>query len=155
MAWYRKPSNVPVRHQSGDFRDDFFGLVDGFFKDWGLPSNDLADYSQKLTPRMNVSETDSGYQIETELPGVDKNHIQVDLHNNVLTIKGEKKGFNEEKKDKYHRIERSHGSFMRSVHLPNDIDSEKVTAQVENGVLHVEVAKQEKSKDSKRTISIK
>ena len=155
--WYRKdqtPSKTAPANS--DYRDDFLGLVDDFFRDWGVtkPGNQ-ASFTGKLTPLMNVAESENAYEIETELPGVDKSDVNIEINDNILTIKGEKKGFNEEKKDSYHRIERMHGSFMRSVKLPLDIDAEKITAKLENGLLHVEVGKHQQAKEKKRTIDIR
>jgi len=157
--WYRKDNKNPAASETTlQTRDDFRGLIDQMFSHWDTSPDLWGSYpapARKLTPLMNVSETDSGYEIETELPGVDKKDIELNLHDNILTIKGEKKGFNEEKKDKYHKIERSHGSFQRSVRLPSDIDVEKVSASMEHGILHVEVRKLQKSPESKRSIEIR
>lgn len=148
--WYRKDQKTPATINRAAARDDFFSLVDDLFKDWSVAPT----FSQKLSPLMNIAETDNSYRIEAELPGVDKKDVSIEIHDNVLTVKGEKKGFNEEKKEQYHRVERSHGSFVRSVGLPSDIDAEKISAKLEDGVLHIEVAKQE-AKVKKRTIDIR
>lgn len=160
MNWLerRNGTSAPVARKGKEvgFRDDLLGLVDDFFRDWSVGSPvGLRNYADQLTPSMNVAETDDAYTVEAELPGVDKKDICIELNDNVLTIKGEKKGFNEEKKDNYHRIERSHGSFMRNLSLPKDIDAERVTASMENGVLHLEVAKTKEAKDKKRSIVVK
>lgn len=153
--WYRKEQTPSkTAEATPEYRDEFFGLVDDFFRDWGVKPNNQSNFTGKLTPLMNVAESDHAYEIETELPGVEKKDINIEINENVLTIKGEKKGFNEEKKDNYHRIERMHGSFKRSVKLPLDIDPEKINAKLENGLLHVEVGKHQKAKEKKRTINI-
>ena len=76
----------------------------------------------RLTPTIDVSETDKEVTVEAELPGVDEKDIDVTLGDNMLTIKGEKKQEKEEKKKDYHLTERSYGSFSRSMVLPFDAD---------------------------------
>ncbi|MFK7822645.1 MAG: Hsp20/alpha crystallin family protein [Oligoflexales bacterium] len=154
--WYRKEQTpAKTTPTTPEYRDDFFGLVDDFFRDWGITKPGSPEiFTGKLTPLMNVAESENAYEIETELPGVEKQDVKIEINDNVLTIKGEKKGFNEEKKDAYHRIERMHGSFVRSVKLPLDIDPEKINAKLENGLLHIEVAKHQKANDKKRSIDI-
>ena len=156
MSWFNKESsNLPVttRGQSGlSFRNNLFGLMDDFFKDWDTSLPGFSSISDKLSPPLSLSEADKGYLVEAELPGVSKKDIHIDLNDGVLTIKGEKKSFNEEKKDQYYRMERSYGSFQRSVRLPSDVDSEKVTANLEDGVLKVEVLKSPEAAKKKREI---
>ncbi len=155
MAWFNENSNIPVqkRTQSLAPRDNLFGLIDDFFKDWGS-LNVTPGWSEKLGPALNVSESSNAYMVEAELPGVKKEDITLEFHDNVLTIKGEKKSFSEEKKEQYHRIERSHGSFSRSVRFPTDTDPEKVSAKMADGVLHVEVSKTTEAQRKKRSIAI-
>lgn len=98
--------------------------------------------------RMNINETPEGYHIEAELPGVKKEDIKLVLKDNNLIISGEKKSFNEEKKKNYLRIERSNGSFYRSIALPRNVDKDKITSKLSDGVLKVDI---QKLKDTKST----
>jgi HSP20 family protein len=103
-------------------------------------------------PKIDVAEGKDAVEVTAELPGVDEKDIDVTLANGVLTIRGEKKAErNETDKDKnWHVIERSYGSFSRTVPLPYDPDSSKVEAKFEKGVLRIrlpkpaEIAKKEK-----------
>ncbi|MCB9229651.1 MAG: Hsp20/alpha crystallin family protein [Deltaproteobacteria bacterium] len=154
--WHRK-ENTPTTNRESQNQpargDDYLGgLVDDFFRDWNWPGTNLVN---KLAPLMNIAESGNTYHLETELPGVSKDQVSIEFNDGILTIKGEKKGFDEAKKDSYHRIERTHGQFTRSVKLPPDADPEKISASMENGLLHVNIEKQQQSKDRKRTISIR
>lgn len=97
-------------------------------------------------PLVDISEDDKEYLIKAELPEVNKEDVKVTVQNDVLTISGERKYEKEEKKKKYHRIERAYGSFARSFTLPEDADPEKISAEFKDGVLYVHIAKSEKAK---------
>lgn len=92
-------------------------------------------------PRMDVSETDKAIEIEAELPGLETKDVQINLADNVLTIRGEKKSEREEKNKDYHLVERSFGSFSRSVELPQGVKAEDIAAEIAKGVLKVTVKK--------------
>jgi HSP20 family protein len=97
-------------------------------------------------PRMDVSETKDAMIVTAELPGVDANEIGLALTGDLLTLKGEKEKRTEEKEERYHRIERTYGAFLRSVRLPTAVDGSKVTATFKNGVLVVTLPKTPASK---------
>jgi HSP20 family protein len=92
-------------------------------------------------PRMDVSETDKLIEATAELPGLEAKDVKVDLVDNVLTIRGESKSEREEGKKDYHLIERSFGSFSRSVQLPDGVKVEDITAEIAKGLLKVTVKK--------------
>lgn len=92
-------------------------------------------------PQMDVSESDKAIEIEAELPGLETKDVQINLADNVLTIRGEKKSEREEKDKDYHLVERSFGSFSRSVQLPQGVKPEDVSAEIAKGVLKVTVKK--------------
>ena len=104
-------------------------------------------------PSIDVSETKSDLVIKAELPGMDPKDIDISMNNGFLTIKGEKKHEREEKDENYHLVERSYGSFTRSVRLPKEVQSDKITASFKNGVLRVTLPKSEEAK--KKEIKIK
>jgi HSP20 family protein len=97
-------------------------------------------------PTVDVSETDGEYQIKAEIPDVKKEDVKVTVEDGVLTIQGERKQEKEEKGKKYHRVERSYGSFIRSFTLPDLVDEEKVKAEFKDGVLNLRLPKSEKAK---------
>lgn len=104
-----------------------------------------------LNPKVDVCQTDDGWEITAELPGVDQEDIDLRLEGDMLTISGEKR--DERKDDKNRFVERSYGSFTRSFQLPFTPDAEKVTADCERGVLTVKLPKAAEQ-DKSRRISI-
>jgi HSP20 family protein len=97
-------------------------------------------------PAVDVSETEDEVIVKADLPGVKPEEIEINLVDNVLTIKGEKKRETEEKKENYYRVERYYGSFMRAIQLPSEVDVEKVKAQYKDGVLKVILPKKPEAK---------
>ncbi len=98
------------------------------------------------TPSVDISETEGEYQIKAEIPDVKKEDVKVTLEDGVLTIQGQRKQEREEKGTKYHRIERSYGSFARTFSLPDVIEVDKVKAEFKDGVLNLRLPKSEKAK---------
>ncbi|MBX3333095.1 MAG: Hsp20/alpha crystallin family protein [Nitrospira sp.] len=98
------------------------------------------------TPSVDISETEGEYQIKAEIPDVKKEDVKVTLEDGVLTIQGERKHEKEEKGKRYHRIERSYGSFIRTFSLPDVIDEDKVKAEFKEGVLNLSLPKSENAK---------
>jgi len=111
-----------------------------------LRSRDDAGDLRTWSPALDVHETEDAYVVEAEVPGLDKKDIEITVLEDLLTIKGERKRDDEVKEASYHRIERSYGSFQRSISLPNSVDSGKVTARFKNGVLHITLPKREEAK---------
>ena len=105
------------------------------------------------TPSVEVTDTDSSIDVTAELPGVSKEDVDVDLENNVLTIRGEKKQQKEEKEKEHYLFERYYGSFQRSFSLPAPVDESSVKAEFRNGVLKIHLDKAAQSKGTKITIS--
>ncbi|HEY6028485.1 MAG TPA: Hsp20/alpha crystallin family protein, partial [Pseudolabrys sp.] len=94
-----------------------------------------------LVPSTDVTETDKEIEITAELPGLEEKDVQVNLADGVLTIRGEKNAEKEEKDKNYRLVERSYGSFERSIELPDGVKSEDVKATIAKGVLTVKVPK--------------
>ncbi len=105
------------------------------------------------TPLVDISEDDKEYLVKAELPELKKDDVKVSVENGELTISGERKSEKEEKGKKFHRIERSYGSFMRSFTLPEAVKADKVTAEFKDGVLSVRLPKDESAKP--KTIEVK
>ncbi|KAB2637944.1 MAG: Hsp20/alpha crystallin family protein [Verrucomicrobia bacterium] len=97
-------------------------------------------------PSVDIVEDDHEYLIKAELPEVNKEDVKVTVDNDVVTIKGERKFEKEEKNKKYHRIERSYGSFERSFAIPDDAAADKVTADFKEGLLEVHLGKCEEKR---------
>ena len=157
----------PTAQQSGkgemspsrDFWDPFTSMrrdMERLFEDFsrGLGWNTPASARMGTAPRIDVSETETELNIEAELPGVDEKDVELILSDGRLTIKGEKKHEKEEKKKDYHLVERSYGSFARTLGLPFDVDPEQVKASFDKGVLRVTVPKPAEVKSKEKRIPI-
>ena len=117
-------------------------MMEDFWKN----SFDLGPFKEMGFPVADISETEDAVEVKAELPGMDPKDIDVSLENGVLTIKGEKKFEDEQKKEDYHRIERSYGSFARSFRLPHEVDEAKVEATYKDGVLRLNLPKAESAR---------
>ena len=107
------------------------------------------------TPRMNIQETTDSYHVEAELPGVKKEDVEIILKDDLLVISGNKKSLNESKKEKYLRVERSHGSFYRAVLIPGGIDKDNISAELTDGVLKVDFMKSKDARHTEKKILLK
>lgn len=105
-------------------------------------------------PAVDVYESEHAIEIKADLPGMTEKDIDITVENNTLTIKGERRFENDEKKDHYHRIERQYGSFYRSFQLPNTVDVTKVKANFKSGILELTLPKREETKPKKIEINI-
>lgn len=131
-------------------------IFENFFRDFNFaPSLRGWNENNLYSPNLDISETDKAYHLALELPGVDEKDIEVSISGDLLTIKGEKKLEEESKEKNYHRIERTYGSFQRSLSLPAEVDQNKVKADFKNGVLKIEIPKSEKTQPSVKKIDIK
>jgi HSP20 family protein len=97
-------------------------------------------------PRVDIAEDEKEYIINAELPGVKKEDVKVSVENGVLSIAGERKTEKEEKGKKYHRVEQTYGTFMRTFSLPEGSSGEKISAEFRDGILKVHLPKEEKAK---------
>ena len=105
------------------------------------------------SPLVDISEDDKEYIVKAEIPEMKKEDIKINVHDDVLTVSGERKYEKEEKGKKYHRVERAYGSFMRSFALPENADGSKISAEYKDGVLKVHLPKSEQAK--KKAIEVK
>lgn len=94
-------------------------------------------------PAVDIYETNDSFVVSADLPGLNKDEIQIDLKDNTLTLKGEKKFEEKVSKDNYIRVERAYGSYVRSFTLPQNVDPEKIKAKYKEGVLEVTIPKKE------------
>lgn len=98
-------------------------------------------------PETDVVETEREIRVSVEMPGLKRDNIDIDVENNVLTIRGEKREEREEGEEgKYHIAERRYGTFTRSFVLPRDVDAENIQARFEDGVLTVTIPKSERAR---------
>jgi HSP20 family protein len=102
--------------------------------------------SRPWTPAVDIFETENELVLKADLPGVDMSHIDIQLENGTLALRGDRKYENETKEGGFHRVERSYGSFARYFTLPETVDPEHVGADYKNGVLTVKLPKKEVAK---------
>ena len=104
--------------------------------------------SEKFVPSLDVAETDDGFMVSMDLPGINPDEVKIEMHEGKLSISGSRKRSDAEHA-KLHRIERSYGSFHRVLGLPSEVDVEKIDASYEHGVLTVSLPKIEKQQPTK------
>lgn len=102
--------------------------------------------AQRWAPACDIFEDKENLKIVLELPGVKPEDVKISLENQVLTIQGEKRQVAEESSERWHRYERSYGSFERRFTLPSTVDPEKIQAKADNGVLTVTLPRAERAK---------
>lgn len=134
--------------------DDIQNEINRMFEGMaGVPDGD--NRLSRLYPSVDLSENKDSFVLKAELPGMKKEDVKVTLQNNVLAISGEKKREQEEKGKTFHRIERSYGSFSRTVELPVAVKTDAIKAEFKDGVLTVELPKVEEAKPKEIAISVK
>jgi HSP20 family protein len=156
----RGRDNVPVRRGEYepllDFQREMNRLFDDFFTDFPLAprwgERDLP--SAGFSPRVDVSETEKEVRISAELPGMDEKDITVEMADEAITVRGEKKEEKEDKGKNWYRREQSYGSFHRVIPLPASVDGEKAKAKFKKGVLTITVPKREGERPDRKTITI-
>ena len=105
-------------------------------------------------PDVDITETDTAYLVKGEIPGVNKEDVRVNIEDGMLIMSGERKQEKEEKGKKFHRIERSYGSFMRSFRLPDNVDETAVKAEFKDGMLNVTLPKSAQAKPKAVNVSV-
>lgn len=143
MPWKKREQRdvVNLRRDFGDFVNRFFD------RDLWEPG-DLSS-ADRWFPSVDISEGKKEITVKAEIPGVEAKDIDISLSGKLLTIKGEKKHEKEEKEENYYRMERSYGSFNRTIELPAEVDPEKVDASYKKGVLKIELKKTRESETKK------
>lgn len=130
-------------------RKDMDRLFDRFFETGWPEAPTLGAWE----PTVDITEDKEAVTVKAELPGVEQNDIGVSLQDGVLTIKGEKHAEKEEKDKRYHRVERSYGTFVRSIRMPAAVEAGKVTAKFKDGVVVITLPKAPEAKGT--TIAVK
>ena len=133
------------------FRSEFDRLFDEFFN----PQRGLSTTQGQgkggtfWAPAVDVSENGENFVVHAELPGIKQEDIDIELENNVLTLKGQRKFERKDEKENYHFVERSYGSFYRSFTLPRNVDPNGIQASFTDGVLTISIPKAEEAKPRK------
>jgi len=138
---------------------DLFGMqreMNRMFDNFFRGTDHSEDYALAAwTPAVDIAEHDDEYIVKVELPGVNKDEVKITLESNILTLRGEKKQEKETKKENYHRVERSYGSFQRSFTLPTNVKSDKIDAAYKDGILTINVPKAEEAKPKQIEVKVK
>jgi HSP20 family protein len=121
--------------------------------DSSRPGSGLNSESE-WSPSVDVVETKDGYELRAEVPGIKKEDIRISFEGGLLTLKGEKKNENEEKKENFHRVERVYGRFERSFRLPDGIKADGIKAKYDSGVLTVVIPKAEEAKPKEISVTV-
>lgn len=173
--WFRHEENetgtVPVQRSQPlsaytdnpllQFHQEVDRLFNNLMSGFGVPS--LFDRENApmlaqagwLRPNVDIAATDKQYTITVEVPGVEENDVALELVDDSLVIRGEKKLEKEEKDKEFYRVERSYGSFRRVLSLPEDADRDRIEARFKNGVLTVNLPRKAATKITGRRIEIK
>ncbi|HZD50035.1 MAG TPA: Hsp20/alpha crystallin family protein [Silvibacterium sp.] len=129
--------------------------LNSLFQDYGRGQgeNDMVSTSA-FVPPVDVYEDEHKIVLKLEAPGLKQEDLDIQLENNTLTVKGERKFEKEEKEENFHRIERRYGSFYRSFTLPNTVNTDSVKASYDSGVLRVELEKRAEAKPKQIKVQI-
>jgi len=142
IKWQPKPMNV---------FDDMDTMIHSFFNtDWNFPVRDTRNWS----PAVDVKETDNSFILTSDIPGLTKKDIKVNVANGKLSISGERTYETDQENDNYHYRERRFGTFDRSFKLPDTVDEEKISASFKNGILNVALPKHENILPKEREIKV-
>lgn len=142
-----------IRYNTGvnDFAPTAFAnLIDRFFNE-SLSRTGGSQYS--FVPKVDIVENEKAFEIHVAVPGMNKDDFKIDLNENLLSVSGERKFTKEKKENNFHSIETQYGTFRRSFSLPENVDAAKISAVYVNGILEVNVPKDEK-KALKTTIKV-
>lgn len=153
----RDSGSLGVWSPFGSLSREMDRLLDDVGRGWGIAPFRFFEprtVTERM-PRLDIAETEKEIKVMAELPGMDEKDVDVTLEGDVLTLKGEKKAETEEKGKNFHRVERTYGSFLRTVALPAEVDPTKVAAGFKKGVLTVTLAKSPAAQTRTRKIEVK
>lgn len=143
-----------IRWEPAPFQTELNRLFNSLFDTPTHPGRGAAAPVRRWIPAVDLVENDDTYVLRADLPGLSQEDVNVELDNNVLTVSGERKSEHEERKQGYYRIERSSGSFSRSLRLPDGVDAGAIKASFDNGVLEVQIPKPAQPKPQKVAITV-
>lgn len=151
MPFRRGEQNVPVRRGNGSehggglsrMQDEMNRMMEQFLGSSPLsmsPSQFFGDFApRQFIPRMDISESGNMLKVSAELPGMSADDVEINVRDNRMHIRGEKREEHTEEDEGYYRTERSFGTFERTIPLPEDVDADKADATFKNGILTVKV----------------
>jgi HSP20 family protein len=149
---------MAIIRRNDPFRD-LYSLQDQLFRTFndayrGANREDEQSMVATWSPLVDVYEDADGITLKAELPEVDAKDVEIQVEQNTLTLKGERKLEREDKRDGYHRIERTYGAFARTFTLPSTVDVEHITAESKDGVLRVFLPKKAETKPRQIKVAV-
>lgn len=155
--WKSTSPSAFLRSRAGDdlssFQREMNQLMNNFFSRGDIATPSMFETS--MYPSIDLQEKENKYVLDADMPGMSESDIEINFHEDTLTIKGEKKMEKETKDVDYVCVERSSGSFRRDVYLSPNVDQENIKAELKDGVLHIELPKKDKGRTSHKKIAIK
>ncbi len=140
-----------VRYEPNNLFDRFNNEINRFLS--GTTMQDEAGRERNWVPAVDIREDDSRFVLYADIPGVQGKDVDITLEDGVLTIKGERRPETEPQSNGFQRRERARGTFMRRFTLPDTVNDENISAAVKDGVLQIEIPKQDKQQARRITIS--
>lgn len=148
-----KPSRISPYETMERWFEDIFRRPFPFLEPSWWPRLRVTEM-EEFTPSLDIFEENNDVVVKAELPGIKKEDIDVNVTDNTLTISGEKKHEEKVEKNNYYRVERSYGSFTRSVTLPTEVQTDKVKASFKDGILEIRAPRTEESKRKEMKVKI-
>jgi HSP20 family protein len=140
-----------IRYQPINLFDNYNDDINRYFNN--MRSKPAANQERNWAPAVDIREEENRYLLSADIPGVNRENIDITLENGVLTLKGDRTGENGTNGKEYRRKERVHGTFMRQFSLPETVDMQNISATVKDGVLDVVIPKQVKPQPTRITIN--
>jgi len=148
--------NIEVRREEENpfamMQREMNRVFDSFNRNWGLGA--FPEFTGSFMPRLDVTEGAKAFTVTAELPGMNEKEIDLSVSGDTLTIRGEKKEEKEDKNKNYYYSERSYGTFMRSIPLPRQVETDKVSASFKKGVLTITLPKTAAAMESTKKIDV-
>lgn len=129
--------------------------VNELFQSFNRGGRNTTDRNVLWSPAVDIGEDKEAVKLAVELPGLKKEEVKINVEDGVLTIRGERRFQDEQRRDNYYRVERSYGAFSRSFTLPSTVETEKIHASMVNGVLEIMIPKKEEAKPKEISIEVK
>ncbi len=146
-----------LNHPFESFQREIDRVFNGFFTDFGGFKSDFFNLGRasSFSPRIDVSEDKTGINIAAELPGMNEKDIEVSFKDGQLLIKGEKTHDEKKESEDVYHVERSYGSFQRSIRVPEEVEADRIEASFKNGLLKIKLPKSEKEREQVRKLEVK
>lgn len=144
-----------IKHQKNDnnmqnLQEEMSNLIEKFFSDFRPAENMPETMKQIWHPSVEMSEVDNNYKIKVQLPGLNKDDMNIEVGKDYLTIKGSKEYKKEKEEENLYRSEFVYGDFVRTIAFPTDVDTENAQAVYKNGVLDITIPKTNVEEETKK-----